>query len=103
MKLTFTNEGYRVLVDILLKRERVELAQNERHRTSSLLQKALARDLSLDIAELEDLEQILKESAEALARSAAQCDTQACREKALAEQSFLESMIDRVTEACAMV
>ena len=87
MQLMFPKEEYGMLIDILLKREFVELKLSaDRHRASPLLQKALAHELTLDIAELEDLEEILKDHAATLAHSAARCESQESRDKVLQEQ-----------------
>jgi hypothetical protein len=92
MKLHFSPEELNLLASLLL-------SQGD---PAGLLDRIVANDLTFDFAELDQLREILVANwTDATKAVAAGPDPQA-RKKLEARQAALESMIDRMTEPCAM-
>jgi len=92
MKLYFSPEGLNLLADILL----------NQGDPAGLLDRIMANDLRFDFDELDQLREILVANwSNAASGVAASTDPQA-KQKLEARRAALESMIERVAEACAM-
>ncbi|HEX8925884.1 MAG TPA: hypothetical protein VF786_08840 [Terriglobales bacterium] len=103
MQLTFTPEEFHALVRIMLAYESEARAEKDRRVVLPLADKIIAHDLHLGSDELEDLEVLLRSHAAHL-RSVMQSTTApGVREQLQHERDLVEHIIDKVTEACAMV
>ncbi len=103
MQLTFTADEFRLLLELLLERERLATLN---HRTSDhiapLAQKFVVHDLALALDELEDLEEFLKDEKFKLEREIGRAEPGALREEMFRRRKLLDDALNRVTEACAM-
>ncbi len=103
MQLTFTADEFRLLLDLLLAREREsELAHRSGDHILPIAQKALNHDLRLGIDELEDLEDFLKDCSYKLQKEIDRATEEGKRDELLRRKLILQEILDRVTEACAM-
>ncbi len=93
MQLHFLPEELNLLADILLN-------QGE---PAALLDRVMARDLRFDFDELEQLQEILISNQRSLRDQLSRCVDTKTEKKLQARQSLLESMIEKVSEACAML
>ena len=93
MKLHFSPEELNLLADILL----------NHGDPAGLLDRVMAKDLSFDSVELDQLREILIANWTDTTRETAACPDLQVRKKLEARQAMLESMMDRVTETCAML
>jgi hypothetical protein len=92
MKLYFSPEELKLLADILL----------NQGDPAGLLDRILANDLTFDFAELDQLRETLVANWTNATGEVAACPDPPAKKKLEARQAKLESMIDRVTENCAM-
>ena len=92
MKLHFSSEELKLIADILL----------NQGDPAGLLDRIMANDLTFDFAELDQLRETLVGSWTNATSEVAACTDPQARKKLEARQAVLESMIDRVTETCAM-
>ncbi len=103
MQLTFTPDEYRLLLELLLERERQsEIAHRSGDHMIPITQKFIVHDLGLAIDELEDLEEFLKDVKFVLDRELGRAAPGPERRELLKRAALLESALNRVTEACAM-
>jgi len=103
MQLTFTPDEFRLLLDLLLERERQsQVTQRSGDHILPIVQKFLTHDLALGIDELEDLEEFLKDAKYKVDRELALCKDPVAHDEFLRRHRLLEETVDRVTEACAM-
>jgi len=93
MQLHFSAQESNLLADILLN-ERVP---------AGMLEQVLARHLHFDFDELEQLMQILAAQKEKLAAQLANSEDPKAKAELEARQPLLDSMIEKVDEACAML
>jgi hypothetical protein len=92
MKLHFSSEELKLIADILL----------NQGDPAGLLERIMTNDLTFDFAELDQLRETLVASWTNATREVAACPDPQAKKKLEAQQATLESMIDRVTETCAM-
>jgi hypothetical protein len=92
MKLHFSPEELNLLADILL----------NQGDPAGLLDRIMANDRTFDFVELDQLREILVANWTNATNEAAACPDPRAKKKLEARQAALESMIDRVTESCAM-
>jgi hypothetical protein len=92
MKLHFSPEELNLLANILL----------NQGDPAGLLVRIMANDLTFDFVELDQLREILVANWTNASNEVAACPDPQARKKLEARQAALESMIDRVTETCAM-
>lgn len=92
MKLHFSSEELNLLANILL----------NQGDPAGLLDRIMANDLTFDFAELDQLREILVANWTNATNEVAACPDPQEKNKLQARQATLESMIDRVTETCAM-
>jgi len=92
MKLHFSPEELRLVADILL----------NQGDPAGLLDRIMANDLTFDFAELDQLREILVANWTNATSEVTACPDPQAKQKLEARQCTLESMIDRVTETCAM-
>jgi hypothetical protein len=92
MKLHFQPEELKLLADILL----------NQGDPAGLLDRVMTNDLTFDFAELDQLRETLVANWTTATNEVAGCPDPAARKKLEAHRATLESMIDRVTETCAM-
>lgn len=103
MQLTFTPDEFRLLLDLLLERERQsELLHRSGDHIVPIVQKFIDHDLSLGIDELEDLEEFLKDAKYKNDRQMVTCKDPLAMEEFMRRHRLLEETLDRVVEACAM-
>jgi hypothetical protein len=103
MQLTFTPEELHALVGIMLAFESEARTEENRKTVRPLANKILAHDLHLASDELEDLETLLQAHAAKL-RSVMDCTTASSVLDELNHQrTVVQRILDKVTEACAMV
>jgi hypothetical protein len=92
MKLHFSPEELNLLATILL----------NQGDPAGLLDRIMANDLTFDFVELDQLREILVANWTNASNEVAACPDPQARKKLEARQAALESMIDIVTETCAM-
>lgn len=92
MKLHFSPEELKLFAEILL----------NQGDPAGLLDRIMANDLRFDFDELDQLREILVASWTNASSEAAACPDPQLRTKLEARRAALESMIERVAEACAM-
>jgi hypothetical protein len=92
MKLHFSPQELNLLASILL----------NQGDAAGLLDRIMANDLTFDFAELDQLREILVANWTATTNEAATCVDPQARPKIEARQAVLESMIDGLTEHCAI-
>jgi hypothetical protein len=92
MKLHFSPQELNLLAGILL----------NQGDPAGLLDRILANDLTFDFAELDQLREILVANWTNATNEVATCRDPQAKPKLETRQAALESMIDRVTEPCAM-
>ena len=92
MKLHFSSEELKLIADILL----------NQGDPAGLLDRVMANDLTFDFAELDQLRETLVANWTNATNEVAACPDPQTRKKLEARQTTVESMIDRVTETCAM-
>jgi len=92
MKLYFSPEGLNLLADILL----------NQGDPANLLDRIMANDLRFDFDELDQLREILVANWTNASSEVAACLDPQAKKKLEARRAALESMIERVAEACAM-
>ena len=103
MQLTFTPDEFRLLLDLLLERERQsELLHRSGDHIVPIVQKFIDHDLALSIDELEDLEEFVKDAEYKNDRQMAACKDPVALQEFLRRHKLLEETVDRVVEACAM-
>jgi hypothetical protein len=103
MQLTFTADEFRLLLDLLLERERQShLSRRSGDHILPIAQKFINHDLALALDELEDLEEFLKEAKGHVDRELESCKDPAATHEFRRRQLLLEETLDRVVEACAM-
>ena len=93
MQLHFSAQESNLLADILLN-ERVPVG---------LFEQVLARHLHFDFDELEQLTQILAAHKQKVAADLEQCQDPKTKADLEARQQLMDSMIEKVDEACAML
>ena len=103
MQLTFTPEELHSLVGIMLAYESEARTEKDRKIARPLADKILAHDLHLASDELEDLEMLLRSHATQLRSVTESTTAPSVREQLKHEEELVEHIIDKVTEACAMV
>ncbi|MBZ5655604.1 MAG: hypothetical protein LAO56_10040 [Acidobacteriia bacterium] len=92
MKLHFSPEELKLIADILL----------NQGDPAGLLDRIMANDLTFDFTELDQLRDLLVAAWTNSSTEVAACLDPQTKTKLEARQATLESMIDRVTETCAM-
>jgi hypothetical protein len=92
MKLYFSSEELNLLANILL----------NQGDPAGLLDRVMANDLTFDFTELDQLRELLVAAWTSVSSEVAACLDPQTKTKLEARQATLESMIDRVTETCAM-
>jgi hypothetical protein len=92
MKLHFSPEELNLLANILL----------NQGDPAGLLDRILANDLTCDFAELDQLREILVANWTNATNEVTACADPQTEKKLEARQTALESMIDKLTETCAM-
>jgi len=103
MQLTFTPEEFKALVAIMLCYESEARKESDRTSVRPLADKVMARDLHFASDELEDLEMLLQAHAQQLRSEMDVSTDTSVRERLAQEREVLQHIIDKVTEACAMV
>lgn len=101
MQLQFTHEELKLVAEIL----EVQASLGEgrlKAASSALLGRVIEHDLRLAFDELEDLQDILEAYKKAMQQQVAQA-TPATKPTLAQKEQLLEKVIDKVTEACAMV
>ncbi len=103
MQLTFTADEYRLLLELLLERERQSLLEHRAaDHVAPLAQRFVVHDLGLGLDELEDLEEFLKDADFRLTAEIGRAAPGPQRDALFERRRLLEEALDRVTEACAM-
>ena len=103
MQLTFTADEFRLLLDLLLERERQsQLSHRSSDHILPIVQKFINHDLALGIDELEDLEDFLKDAKYRVERELERCKDPVAMHEFQRRQILLGETLDRVVEACAM-
>jgi hypothetical protein len=103
MQLTFTPDEFRLLLELLLERERQsQLTHRSGDHIVPIVQKFINHDLALGLDELEDLEEFLKDSKYRVDRELVRCKDPQAREEFVRRQRLLAEILDRVVEACSM-
>lgn len=92
MKLHFSPEELNLLANILL----------NQGDPAGIVDRIMANDLTFDFAELDQLRETLVANWTNASNEVAACSDPQAKKKLEARQATLESMIDRVTETCAM-
>jgi hypothetical protein len=92
MKLRFSPEELKLLANVLL----------NQGDPAGLLDRILANDLRFDFDELDQLREILVANWSSASSEVAACPDPQARKKLEARRDALESMIERIAEACAM-
>jgi len=92
MKLHFSADELKLVADILL----------NQGDPAGLLDRIMANDLTFDFTELDQLRELLVANWTNATGEVAACSDPLAKKKLEARQAMLESMIDRVTETCAM-
>jgi hypothetical protein len=92
MKLHFSPNELHMIADILL----------NQGDPAGLLDRIMANDLTFDFTELDQLRETLVANWTNATNEVAACSDPQAKRKLEAQQASLESMIDRVTETCAM-
>jgi hypothetical protein len=93
MQLHFSPEELNLLAEILL----------NQGDPAHVLDRIMAHDLRFDFDELDQLREILVANWSNATSEAAACPDPQAKKKLEARQNTLESMIERVSEACAML
>jgi hypothetical protein len=93
MQLHFTAQEFNMLADILLNRD----------VTGVLLNQVLARHLRLSCEELDQLKTIVERYAGELDKEIAACTDSILRITLQDRRSQLETILEKVNEACAMI
>lgn len=103
MQLIFSADEYRLLLELLLERERQsEIARRQGDHIVPIVQRFITHDLALALDELEDLEEFLKDEHFRLDRELGRATPGPARDELLRRCLILDHALDRVTEACAM-
>jgi hypothetical protein len=93
MQLHFLPEELNLLADILL----------NQGDPAGLLDRVMARDIRFDLDELDQLREILVSNKRSIGDESASCQDPRTRSSLQNRQLLLESMIEKVSEACAML
>jgi hypothetical protein len=93
MQLHFSPEELNLLAEILL----------NQGDPAGVLDRIMAHDLRFDFDELDQLREILVANWSNATSEVAACRDPQAKQKLEARQASLESMIERVSEACAML
>jgi hypothetical protein len=102
MQLTFSPDEFRLLLDLLLERERQsQLTHRSADHILPIVQMFINRDFALAVDELEDLEEFLKDSKYRVDRELEHCKDPQARAEFVRRQQLLEKITDRIVEACA--
>lgn len=92
MQLHFSPEELNLVANILLSAD-----------PAGLLDRILARDLRFDFDELDQLREILLANWSSAANELATCHDPATQRTVETRRAMLESMIEKVSESCAML
>lgn len=93
MQLHFLPEELNLLADILL----------NQGDPAGLLDRVMARDIRFDLDELDQLREILVSNKRRIGDEAASCQDPRTRSRLQNRQLLFEAMIEKVSEACAML
>ena len=103
MQLIFSIDEFMTLVHILRESETdAQLKRSLRDSAEPILQKLLNREFGFAIDELEDMEEILREYSGKL-KQEAEVTSPRGEQTSLVRQKVLDRIMDKVSEACAMV
>lgn len=103
MQLSFTPEEFQALIGIMLAYESEARTEKDRRIVCPLADKIMAHDLHLAVDELEDLEVLLQAHATQLRNVMDSTTAPSVRAELKHERELVQHIIDRVTEACAML
>jgi hypothetical protein len=102
MQLHFTPEELKELA-LVLERQAAEKQGTAKAKAYALLEHVIAHDFRLAFDELEDLQDLLAEYEYAFRKRLADAAAPEVQSGLKLEGKLLEKVIDKVTEACAMV